>query len=521
MKIATILTSLLLLLFAANASAQIVSLDGADTNTAVTVTLYWPQPAQATAELKGQEWVIRCSQPLNYEAFAQAMPRLRRWVVGAFFGYDSMVFTLAPGVTAQALDSAGKVQLRLQLSQAQTPEHEPERDNKPENTQGAQRLQFLKATLLWSLGETWQATEMLSQMQMLDPKNPDILNAQSVVENKLGRWRAAAQAVDRANALQGIEERKDLPPRGSEHAPRLLAELAHDEQAGQATRDGLRLNGHAFVAPGLRLTFGYEFAQVQAPAASLLSSALAGSETSNHLGSLGVRYDAASGSWLGLRLSGTANQVGLGVNAELWDRFGATQLSGTVAETRWDLPSLAALNATRDGVGVSRSVRAWNALGRALSGDITLQLAGYLERWTSERDPGMVSDLLLSAGLNYATWWTKPQFFVGYAVQHVEVLDDTPASAARRHELAAILVKSHIHLVSGGARYLLWRWLGLAAFGGYGVSYFTDNTAQFGGELAWQPPSGLRANVRYQFGISPESYGNATSTLRIGVGATF
>lgn len=522
MKTPIVCIALLLFLLSANVSAQIVSVDAPQADaSSVVLTLYWPQPAQATAELDRQEWVIRCTQPLNYEAFAQVMPRLQKWVISAFFGYDSMVFTLAPGATVQATNTAGKVQLRLQSTQVTAPPRDDSAQAVTGDEHAARRLQFLKATLLWSFGQTWQASELLEQMRQVDPKNSDILNAQGVVEQRQGRWRAAAEALDRANTLQGIENRRDLPPRGTEHAPRVLAEFAHDEQSGQVTREGLRLNGHAFLAAGVRLSFGYEFAQLQAPTGSLLAAALPSGELTDHLGILGLRYDAPSGSWLGLRLSGTSNQVGLGVHAELWDRFGATQLSATAAETRWDLPSLAALNATRDGVGVARSVRAWNSLGRALAGDITLQMAGYLERWTSQRDPSTVSDMLLSGGVQYATWWTKPQIFFGYAVQHLQPLDDAPAPSAPRHELSTIIVKSHFHLLSGGARYLLWRWLSVSGFGGYGLSYFSDNTAQFGGELAWQPPSGLRGTVRYQFGVSPESYGNATSTLRIGVGATF
>lgn len=499
------------------AQAQVLTTDlpEAGTSTAVTVTMTWTEPAHVEATRTGDEFVLRVSQPILYAAFRDLAPRLQEWVLAADFGYDSMVMRLAPCVVARAETQNGAVLLHLRLGDA------PAAETLPETTGGAQRrLRFLKAAVLWARGETWEASQTLAELAAVAPKDADVATAQVAVETRQDRWRAAAQAADRVRGVP-VAASGQRPVTGSAQVPEAMAQWLHDDQGGQIWRDGARAWGHAFLTAGWRATGQAEFARWNVSSGSSLAPSVAQLGDTNVQGGLGLRYDALSGSWLALRAVGTTNGFGAVAQAELWDRVGATQLLMSVAEPRWELPSLTAIGAERAAVVLSRTVRAWPALSRVLQGEIQASLSGTLERWTSQRDPGPVTDFGAHWSLRYATWFSRPRLALTWSGQHLEILNDSPSAAAPQRELGALVVRNHIELLTLSAELPLWRWLQLRAFGGYGWSIWGNNPVQYGGELTWQPPSGLRALVNYQQGITPESHGATLSVLRVQLGVSF
>ena len=496
------------------------------TGTAATLTLTWPQAATVAAEQTGAELVLRFNQKVSYEAFAATYPRLGKWLAAADFGYDSVVLTLQPGAAAVAELQNGSIVLRL--TQAAVEAVAPEGPTPPLHADegGLKRLQLLKAALAWATGEVWEAAELLEVLAAQDPTNSDVLGAKSVVEARLGRWRHATLYNDRAQALVGTADRSGLPLRGSEHAPRVVAQWRADDLPGVAMRMGVRAQGHGFVADGLRLTAAYERADVTAAAGGLLAPAAVGTapqpqSLTDHLADVGLRYDAPSGSWWHVRGLATPAGAGVAGHGELWDRYGTTWLSASANEPLWDLASLVALQATRSSVGIGRRVGAWAELGRALGGDLTAQFSAHLERWHAARDPGGQTDLIATASAQFATQTEHPRMLVSYAVSHLQVLSDPIAAGKGGSKLASVLARHHLHVATVGLQWPLWQWLAVSGFGGYGLSVYSANSAQFGGAVGWQPPTGFQALIQVQRGVSTDAYGVAASTLRATAGMAF
>jgi len=500
------------------ALAQVVSTNLADRRDPATVEvhLHWPQPARCEVEQTAEELVLRFDQPVDYDAFGTLAPRLSHWVTAAFFGYDSMALKLAPGVRTSVEVRNGSILLKLTATEAdsQATQEMPETATPTAATQVKARLQRLKAELLWSTGDAWEASELLAQMQRDKPQDVELLAVRSVVETRLGRWRLASAHLDRAAELQHLERRGDWPVRGSEHAPRAEAAWLRDRIDGGVGRDGLRLAGHTFLHPGLRLALGYEFAALPP---------VSGPVQMTQLITAGLRQDFENGSWLALRAGGNQEQGGVVAEGESWDAWGATRLTLAYRELRWDLPVLASLGARRDGIGATRTLRSWSSLGRALHGDISGQIAVHLERWTAEHETGPLSDLLTLASLRYVSWYARPRLSLAWSAQHLEILEhETGAVSPHRGKaLAAALVRNQIHLLTVGAQLPIWRWLSADVLAGHALSVWGQDAAQFGAGLAWQPPTGFRIAVRYQRGLVPGGYDAVSSNLLVTAGGAF
>lgn len=494
-----------------------------------TLTLAWPQPVRAESATQDGELVIRVSQPLQYEAFTGAMPQLTRWVAGAYFGYDSVAFTLTPGTIAEAAVSAGQLVVRFRAGHA-TPEpvSEPLAATEsgepavptagPRPLSPALRLRLLKAIILWSLGETLAASDLLDDLAATLPDNLDVLGAQASVQHKLGRWRLATAALDRAHQLAGIDDRPGLPLRGSEAVPQLTLDWLSDTQGDQAQRAGLHAVGQFFLADGLRAQLGYDYADVTVPAGPLQKAAAASNVTSQLL-TAGLRYDATSGSWFKLAVLGAADQaIGGNLAGALWDTLGTTELAGSWRERRLDVPSLTFLRAQRDSVGLLRTLRSSSALARATGGDVSAQGGLRWDRWSDSHSASQPTAWVASASVQWVSWLTRPRIAVHYGWQWMAM---TTARAAVGDALGNAIVGSHFHTLSFSASLPVWRWLGISAFGSYGANIGGADVIQAGAEVGWTPPVGVRIAGRYQYGASAESYGLATTGARVSAGWFF
>ncbi len=489
----------------------------------VEVELAWPQPTRCEVKQTAEELVLRFDQPVDYDVFRTLAPRIATWVNSASFGYDSMVLQLTPGTRAAVTGRDGKVVLTLtaNLSDVQANPELPQTAT-PTATATAppsarDRLLRLKAELLWTMGDAWEASELLAQLAQDKPNNVELLAVRSVVETRLGRWRLASADLDKAARLQGLEGRGDLPARGSEHAPRVETTYLHDRIDGGVGRDGVRTTGHAFLLPGLRLTLSHEIDRFLYPSFPHDSGL-------DMVFTAGLRQDFQSGSWLALKAKSDFSQVGVVAEGGLWDPWGGTRLTATWHELFKDLAGFLGYYGWRDAVGATRTLRSWSDLGRTLHGDITGQIGIHLERWTNPNDTGPVSDLLGLASLRYVSWYAKPHLSVTYSAQHVQILEHEPVggkSPFPDHYLASLIVRNQIHVLTLGAQLPLWRWLSVDALGGYAVSVWGEDAAQFGGGLAWQPPTGFRAAVRYQRGMVPGGYGAVSSNLAVTAGGAF
>jgi len=474
----------------------------------------WPAPVIAEVKERRGEIVLRLDQPINRSAFIALAPRIGRWVKNIQLGYDSVVIQLATKVTAQVFQTKGKILVKLsgRRGSSSTP------------TSGKRaarhRLAFLKAVLLWSMGEIWQAAHLLEEMGRKRPKNIEILSARSVVENRQGRWRKSSSLLRRANKAQGLPSRGMLPIRGSEHAPRAQLSWYRDDQEDGTAGNGMVVSGHGFVSPGLRLYLGYQYAEVNGQDGSPLAALLDDGGQSSHLLRFGGRQDLMDGSWISAGAIGTPQPSGAVVHGQLWDRWGATGLSLTFREPRWQLPVLVGLGAIRDAVSITRTLRSWRHLARPLRGQISARTSVQLERWRVSGANSALTNMTASGSLLYLSWRARPRLWAEYTIWHLQPL--TADSGEAGHTvLVAAFARSHMHTLIMGAQYPLWQWLRAEAFLGYSVSYWNRNAAQFGGSLSWSPPDGLQAFARYQRVVRPSTYGTMTTKLTIHAGSTF
>ncbi len=493
------------------ATAQLVSTNlptqGAAARAEVTVTLTWSQPVAVAVRVRGQEVILRSDAALDHSGFATLGSRLRPWVSAVQLGYDSVVLLTLPGVSV--VSHTGPTEVKLTLRKGDAPP--PGRLFDP--VAARQRLRFLKAALLWSTGDAWEAGELLRQMREADPDNQELLAADAVVQTRLGRWRRASADLDRARTLQGVSSRGTLPAKGSVEAPQATITLRSDSQSDGLRRLGARVGGHAFVGAGVRLLGDYAYAKV--------------AENRAQRGTLGARHDFVSGSWLAAHGAISADEtiaVGGAAALSIWDAWGQTRLDVAWNEPNWALPALINRQATRSAVGLRRGLRSLSGLGRPLSGDVSAEISAHLERWRggAGTNEERVDDVYAAATLRYVSWRSRPRLWASYTIIALHVLNtEGDATTPSTNVLGPLLAQSHIHSVNAGARIQLWRWLEVTGHGGYGLRFGGADAAQFGAGLSWTPPSGLRASVNYDRGFQPTTYGISTAQLVAAVSAVF
>ena len=531
-------------LFASPAQAQLVDLqrgvDVADASRAqVTLTLTWPQPASVEASQSGDEWLLRVDQPLDFSVFAALATPLQPWVAAISLGYDTMVLRLQPGVVAAAESNAGRVVLTL--SRTVDAAEAPPATGTDANLQARARLKRLKASLLFSLGEFWQAAALLDQLRAADPDDAELLRMQSSVEARLGRWRRASSFLDRAvSAGRGVAARDvaaagaeapraGLPLAGSPEAPQARLELRRDSQQDIASRDGLALRGHVFLGAGVRVGGDYELARPELTGSGLWFGR---GSVDRHRGTISARWDDWSGSWIGAEAALSGRGVGGALAGELWDRYGGTRIQLATAMPRWETAALAALQAERDGLTLERSFRTWPTLGRALRGEVQAEVLASIERWRAVDGTADAqrSDWVTAATLRYLSFAVRPRIWASYTVRILGVFEQDGASAgvavggptpAQRaaQRLAAIVAASHVHVASVGAQLALWRWWSVDAHIGYGLNVNGPGALQLGAATVWRPPTGFWAELRYGRGLATTAIAATTEvwTLQAGL----
>ncbi len=484
--------------------AQVVSVDVREDN--ATLTLQWPQPA--TVEVvtnNARELAVRFDQPVQYDAFAAALPRLARWVDGAFFGYDSLVLTLAMNVRGSAAVRDGKIDVILGL-EARSGEAPSE---PPPSTEARKRLRQLKANLLWSKGQAEAALDLLAELVRDYPNDKEFLAARGMVATRLELWRLSSTLVADAQTGKGEQRPRNWPLRGNEHAPKVTATAIADRQGGAGDRLGVRATGHTFVGAGVRLGASYEGATVKAEPGQWLAS-VGGAGSQRHQGLLHLRYDGLGGNWCAIRGGASGTQPALGAECALWSIVGATALAATWDEPRWDLPVFAGLGTVRTGVHISQAARSFGDLGRALAGELSGRLSAGYEVWKAGAS---LAGLAAQGQVQYVSWRARPRWTAAWSFQHFTPLGDPPKGA-----LGQVLPRFHIHNLVGGVQWNLWQWLTIDAYAGYGLNLWGPNAVQLGGGLGWAPAAGLQASLRAQQGLVPTAVGSTSTALFASVG---
>ncbi|MCB9740478.1 MAG: hypothetical protein H6747_14540 [Deltaproteobacteria bacterium] len=519
------------------AQAQLVDRISA-TPAEVVFLLTWSQPAEVQltlgrpeAEGEGPAALLRFDQPLDGEAIVALQRRAGGLVRAMSYGYDSVLLRLDAGVGIEAGAADGAVRLRIWRqagSVGPASSSPPTGTTAPAISPAALRLRRLKASLLWSMGEIWQAREQFEALRRLDPNDASLWRAVSQAEARLGRWREAVAYADEAARMQGQPRRAPLPLPTSTEAPRVQGVGRFDQQDRVVSRLGIELSGHHFLAEGLRADLGWTLAR-SSPDAGAPAALRTRGDGNAHAFRLGVRYDAASGSYVALAARPTTASFGAALTAARWDRHGTWELHGAWEEPTWTLPLLAAAGARRDGLTLHRTFRALAGLGRPLRGEVRAELSATLERWRAEADaaPGATlrdnADIAAQAALHYVSWRARPRIGVDYVLRHTERLG---GAAAASDPLGPLVVRSHVHALTLTARFDLWRWLGVDANLGYALDLIgggagPTGTVQGGGGIGWTPPTGPLVELRYQRGVQGGAFAAASGALTLQAGMRF
>lgn len=507
MRLALVTTLWSCLLLASPAEAQLVNV--AATGDSAVLTLAWPQPATVEVEANdARELVLRFDQPVQYDAFAAALPQVARWVAGAFFGYDSLVLTFAPGASGGAQVRDGKIEVTLQIpAKGGDVAAEP-----PPSDEARKRLRQLKANLLWSKGQAPAALDLLGELLREYPNDKALLAARGMVATRMELWRLASALVADAQVASGPQRARNWPLRGNEHAPKVAAAVTADRQGGAAERIGVRASGHTFVADGVRLGAAYEGAAVHSePGQWLAQNGVA--DRQRHQAQLLLRADGLGGNWCAARGGVAGLQPTVGAECALWSTLGATALAATWDEPRWELPVFAGLGVSRSSIQLSQNFRSFGDAGRNLSGELSGRLAVGFESW---RAGGTQSALSAQGQIQFVSWRARPRWTAAWSFQHLQPLG-TGGSAA----LAQVLPRFHLHNLVGGVQWNLWQWLTIDAYGGYGLSLWGANAVQFGGGIGWAPAAGVQASVRLQQGLVPSAIGSTSTALVASLGHTW
>ena len=515
----------------ATAVAQVVDLraasESSDGRAVVEVWLTWSEPASVSAERARDELILRFDRPVDHASVSALAVPLQRYVAGLWSGYDSLVLRLQPGVDAEAQATQGRVRIALWRSEAVAlaDDATPQGAEAPAADGGRRRLRRLKADLLFSLGRPLEAIAALSALRADAPNDPSLALAQSAIESSIGRWRRAAALYAEGQALQGMASRTGRPLAGSAEAPQLLAHLVYDHQAATATRRGLRLAGHGFVADGWRASFAAELADsaVEAGVGGGLASGLAIQAL------VGARYDAFAGHHLALMGGGGGGGAALLATAGRWDALGETALRLAYGEARWELPATAALRTRRDAVEIVRTFRPTATTSRALHGELRSELRGHVERWR----PGDVDvwrdAAVLGAVSRYTSWAARPRLwlqlsaraFLPFAVSPPPAVGSPKSLGAARAGRMAIAARSRVLAIDAGAELRIGRWWQLEAQLGHGWNLDGPDAIQVGAALTARPPIGLFGGFRLHRGLAPSAGAPATTAATLQVGAAF
>jgi hypothetical protein len=376
-----------------------------------------PMPRASGVMLRQQDREVLLSSPqalppIDVRALQDCAANL---IEAISVGYDTLLLSLAPGVTVTRTNVQGGLHLVLQhaampareagqlaaaVSGASDEPHADERlgEAPSANDQGGLRLRLLEAQLLLQTGQLGEAHQRYEALRQDMPASPDPLNGLASLALRSGRWRDAKALYQEALLLDPGEPGAAAAVRAIERAtaPRLRSEVEYRETeggvgTGRATAVIGGVSGQQPVGQGWRLGFAADFAQVDASQVSKRNGTVGSFSGQRQRAEVYVQHDSVGGQVIVGSLFLNGDTPGLGLRAELPDAWGATTLRAEYHRPNWDFFQSLIDYGTRDRLAVGRR--------QQLTTDLTGRLEVGGNRYGIQGDREVADTISLSGEL--------------------------------------------------------------------------------------------------------------------------
>ena len=319
-----------------------------------------PGLADASSRQTGREVLLAVPgtmPPVDAAALAACADGLLQ---GVSLGYDTLLLTLAPGVTLATRSVAEGLQLELARA-ASPPEATAEEEDAPAEDPGALRLRLLEAQLEARTGQFARARDSFEALRGAMPDSPEPLAGLAGLAARSGRDRSAIALYQEAQARD--PEAPDLAAAVAGLArnagPRLRADFEYRELQGGAGTGRARaaIGGLDLQQPfgdGWRFGLVAEVAGIDAAQVQRRDGRVTAFAGERERGELSVRRDWMGGQVMVGSLFLNEGTPGLGLRAELPDDAGATLLRAELRRPYWDFFQAMIDRATRDRVAAGR-----------------------------------------------------------------------------------------------------------------------------------------------------------------------
>ena len=477
----------LVLLRAGAAAAALCGPGGAPARPVEAAAILLPGLAEVSHRQTGREVLLAVPGALPAVDAAALAACADGLLQGVSLGYDTLLLTLAPGVTLAVRDV--EEGLRLELARAPL-EPAAAAEDAPAEDPGALRLRLLEAELEARTGQFARARDSFEALRGAMPDSPEPLAGLAGLAARSGRDRSAIalyqeaqardpEAPDLAAAIAGLARNA---------GPRLRADFEYRESQGGAGTGRARalIGGLDLQQPfgdGWRLGVLAEVAGIDAAHVQRRDGRVMPFAGTRERGELSVRRDWMGGQVVVGSLFLSEGTPGLGLRAELPDDAGATLLRAELRRPYWDFFQAMIDRATRDRVAAGRR--------QVLPDDLGARLEVGANRYGIAGDRDVGSTVSVNGELRQGNLGGLRGLSVAYLLEAEYLLRrDERTTAGGQRQAPLQLLDREVHAVAlGYARSWRTDWPGglitaeLSA--GYGVDRYGRAGPILGGAVGY------------------------------------
>ena len=382
------------------------------------VLIDWPGGSVATLRREGREVLLSSPRALPSIDGQALMDCAAGLLEGVSLGYDTLLLSLAPGVTLSQASAGTGLHLVLQrgpdaalegplVADTTAPGAGPlaredvsSSDARRSRSPAELRLRLLEAQLLAQTGQLSEARTRFEALRQEMPESPEPLAGSANLAQQSGRWRQALALYQTALLLdpgeRGLTSAIDAIERTA--GRRLRADIEYRETqgslgTGRATAIIGGLSGQQPFGNGWRLGFNTEFADVDATQVQRRDGTVGSFSGPRERAELFLQYDSRGGQVIIGSLFLTGDTPGAGIRVELPDESGVTALRAEFRRPNWDFFQSIIDRGTRDRVAVGRR--------QQLTGNLTGRLEVGANRYGIASDREVASTMSVTGELRF------------------------------------------------------------------------------------------------------------------------
>ncbi|MBV8399535.1 MAG: hypothetical protein JOZ17_12455 [Acetobacteraceae bacterium] len=330
------------------------------------VTVQMPGASEVSVRPNGRELLLTFPHALPQFDASAMQENAGGLIDGINVGFDTVLLMLAPGVSFERTDEAGRFRLALQRSSASAEAHESavgksEADEPQAGEDGKGRLRLLDAQLLAQSGQFPEARREFESLVPEMPESPAPLEGLADIAQRTGQWRQSetlyqdALRIDpgdlsAADALAAVERTQ---------SSRVRTDLQYwDTHGGVGTGSAHAvipdISGHQLLPNGWRVGFSLDMAAINAQQFQEPDGSIRPFSGQRWRGEVYTQHDGLNGNIFGGSLFFNSDTPGFGLRAELPDDHGSTFLNAEYRRPDWDFFQSMIDNGTRSRVAVRR-----------------------------------------------------------------------------------------------------------------------------------------------------------------------